>query len=747
MKGAGLTTAALQIQHALEEEQCSISTIRSACGQTDPASGTNVEQFSRLDIPRRGHVLSTAAETYGRPLREAVAALSGSLARKHQCDDLHRTLFGIARWQPLPDMVRPPAEMASWALVSMWASAVASGALPATASLIDAEQWFFGPETVSGLTSLASDQAIRKAEGLLCAQPEPGSYFQLLPYVLDPHGPGSRLSVRRNPKTRTARIRKRAEGVFYTPADVAEHMAAACLDSVDESEGSDPPTVFDPACGTGVFLRAALKELRRRHAEGSAFSIASECLFGADIDPWPLDAAAFVLLADVWGEEQHNGPAPVTLWRRLRRNFACVDTLRVDPSEARTDCVGHGESPQAQVSGIAGGRIPLSLLFPALRRGPRLIIGNPPYADVGDRDDFPALGRAFETLAVKPQPSAEIYLAFVEQMTRLACEDGCAGALVLPLSLACNVGPQFSAARKLIAETPGRWHFAFFDREPHALFGEDVKTRNAIVVWSRTTSDDQAVLASGPLRKWRGDSRNAMFRTLKFTEIDCDIRAGIPKIDGDCQAKALKVLGARWTRLEQAVQDIARINLANAPNADDRTVFVGPTAYNFLNVFLKPPRTLLAGGQVLSEHPLYAISCASRDDALAVFAVLTSHLAYWWWHAHGDGFHVSKRFIASLPFGLEVLQGETAEKLSASGAELWSKIRSNPIISLNRGRTSLAYTPNGHDDIRCKADQALADLAGLETTFVAELQQFTAHTVAATLRGEINKDTDEKEGI
>lgn len=748
MKGAGLTTAALQFRHAHEEGQCSVLAIRSACGQTDSASETNVEQSSRLDIPRRGHVLSTAAETYGRPLREAVAALSGSLARKPQCADLHETLFGIGpRWQPLPDMVRPPAEMASWAIVSMWVLAVASGALPATASLMDAEQWFFGAETDSGLTSLASDQAIRKAEALLRAQPEPRAYFQLLPYVLDPHGPGSRLSVRRNPKTRTARTRKRAEGVFYTPADVAEHMAAACLDSVDESGASDPPTVFDPACGTGVFLRAALKELRRRHAEGSAFSIASECLFGVDIDPWPLDAAAFVLLAEIWGEEQHNGPAPVTLWRRLRRNFACIDTLRVDPAEAGTDCVSDGESPQAQDPGVAGRRIPLALLFPALKRGPRMIIGNPPYADVGDRDDFAALGRAFETLAVKPQPSAEIYLAFVEQMTRLACAERCAGALVLPLSLACNVGLQFSAARKLIAETPGRWRFAFFDREPHALFGEDVKTRNAIVVWSRAPSEDQAAVATGPLRKWRGDSRGAMFRTLQFTGIDCDIRAGIPKVDGDCQATALKVLGARWTRLEQAVQDIARINLAYAPNADDRTVFVGPTAYNFLNVFLKPPRSLLSSEQTLSEHPLFAITCTSREDALAVFAGLTSHLAYWWWHAHGDGFHVSRRFIASLPFGIELLTGDTGARLAASGQELWSQIRLDPIISLNRGRTSLAYTPNGHDYIRRKADQALTDLAGLEGTFVVELQQFTAHIIAATLRGDITNQTDEKEGV
>lgn len=713
----------------------------------------NGQEATRLDVPRRGHVLSTVAETYGRPLREAVAILTGSLSRKRRCAELHESLFGIGRWQPSPDMVRQPAEMASWAIISMWVSAVSSGALPITASLSEAERWFFGPDAVSGLTSLLSNQAIRKAEKLLGAQKDQSAYFQLLPYVLDPHGVGSRLSVRRNPETRAAQLRKRTEGVFYTPADIAEYMVATCLDSVDVSEATDLPTVFDPACGTGVFLRAALKELRRRHPECSAFVIASECLFGTDIDPWPLDAVAFVLLAEIWREKQDIGKSPAALWRRLRLNFGCIDTLRIDPVGIRISC-DHGESrktknsatsTQSGETGDTAGRIAMSLLFPTLTCSPSVIVGNPPYADVGERDDFAALSRVFETLAVKPQPGAEIYLAFVEQMIRLVRDGRAASALVLPLSLACNVGPQFAEARKMISKTPGRWRFAFFDREPHALFGEDVKTRNAIVLWSRRPSDDRTILATGPLRKWRGDSRSDMFRTLRFTEIDSDIRTGIPKIDGDFQATALKVLGSRWTFLEQAVLNIARINLVHAPSAHDRTVFVGPTAYNFLNVFLKPPRDLLASGLTLSEHPLYAITCASRDDALAIFAVLSSHLTYWWWHTHGDGFHVSKRFIASLPFGLELLSGSTASGLASCGGELWSKIKSNPIISLNRGKTSLAYTPNGHDDIRRKADQMLVDIAGLNRTIVDELQKFTAHTVAATLRGKVPSNNLEKE--
>jgi hypothetical protein len=83
--------------------------------------------------------------------------------------------------------------------------------------------------------------------------------------------------------------------------------------------------------------------------------------------------------------------------------------------------------------------------------------------------------------------------------------------------------------------------------------------------------------------------------------------------------------------------------------------------------------------------------------------------------------------------------------LAEHGAELWSAIKTTPVISLNRGRSSLAYTPNGHDDIRRKIDQALADFMGLEEAFVDDLQQFTARTVAATLPEHAIMETEEKE--
>lgn len=670
----------------------------------------------RLDVPRRGHVLATVAETYGGPVRAAVAELRRSLEQENH-GNLAELLPSSGLGRSGSGSSRGDGEMAAWNIVSMWVAGVAAGKLPRRSTLAEAEEWFSGGGFLRRrLTELPSAAALDRAEEALRFRGDADVYRQLLPYVLDPHGPGSRLSVMRDPATEASRDRKRAEGVFYTPADVAEYMVEGCLDSAG---GRDAPTVLDPACGTGVFLRAALKELKRRNDGTSAASLASRCLFGVDIDPWPLDAAAFVLLADVLSDGKTRAcEIPAALWRRLRLNLACVDALLIDRTGA-ADMFGDGA------------RVSLSALFPALEGGPDVIVGNPPYADLGRRSDLGRLGRVFATLGANPRSGAEVYTAFLEQMIRLTKDGQCGGSLVLPLSVACNVGPQFAAARGLVRETAGRWRFAFFDRQPHALFGEDVKTRNAIVFWTRKASDDRAVVSTGALMKWRGENRAAMFENIRFTEFAADISAGIPKIEGLLQAVALETIGTRTDSLGRAVRGIGRIGLSEAPDADDRVVFVGPTAYNFLNVFLRPPRIATRGECELSRHPLHAVRCASREDALAVFCVLTSHLAYWWWHARGDGFHVSRRFVSDFPFGLDALGRGGVKRLCEAGSALWSAIRENPVVSSNRGRVSLAYTPNGHDDMRRVADELLASAAGLDGDFVDELQRFTARAVTA----------------
>ena len=658
-------------------------------------------------------LLATTTIATNHSIRQAVYLLAPSLKQKSLCS-LRDALLPHSHFRFRPQSPCPDPLVVAWDIVAIWLTGVLTRNLSLKATFIEAGEWFFANCKSDILADFPQAREMQEVERKLRYGINTAICHELLPYLLDPHGPGSRQSVMRDPSTRPARARKRADGVFYTPADVADYMVRECLDSL---HSEIVPTVYDPACGTGVFLRAALRELRKRHSDKNVSLLAFECLFGTDIAPWPLDATAFVLLAELLVDKANQETTPVELWSRLRQNLGCIDTLLVGPAHSRN--VGHHKTHN----------VSLTSLFPAIKDEPTVIVGNPPYTGLGEPPYFKDLVQEFKTLQAKPRPTAEVYVAFLEQMLRLGNRKQCAASLVLPLSIASNIGPQFIAARQLIQNTKGYWRFAFFDREPQALFGEDVKTRNAIIFWNRDALATDPVLASGPLRRWRTQDRASIFDDIQFTRIRCDIRGGIPKIEGRCQASALETLSSRWHRLGQAVFGVKRLSLANTIEADDHIVFVGTTAYNFLNVFLRPPKTTLEGMTDLSENKLHAIHCATPKTAQAVFGILTSHLAYWWWHTYGDGFHVLKRFILNFPFGNDVLNDDPLEFLSRTGAKLWSAMNTNPTISLNRGRLSVAYNPNCHTDIRRSIDRVLVEVAGLSDGFVDELQQFTAHTV------------------
>ena len=116
---------------------------------------------------------------------------------------------------------------------------------------------------------------------------------------------------------------------------------------------------------------------------------------------------------------------------------------------------------------------------------------------------------------------------------------------------------------------------------------------------------------------------------------------------------------------------------------------------------------------------------------MAAFAILSSRLAYWWWRATQDGFHVTARFLAELPFGADLFSDVVRSDLAACGHALWSLVNEYPIISVNRAKASLAFSPNKFDPQRTRAEDLLAARLGLHPTFVRKIRLFVAETVVA----------------
>lgn len=108
---------------------------------------------------------------------------------------------------------------------------------------------------------------------------------------------------------------ERRHGAHYTPAAVAEHVAALALEGVDPGSR---PAVVDPACGAGALLLAAG---RRLVAGGVPLGVvARDLLWGADLDP--LGAAVTEAAIALWSGGVPPAPGHVVVADTLRAGRA-----------------------------------------------------------------------------------------------------------------------------------------------------------------------------------------------------------------------------------------------------------------------------------------------------------------------------------------------------------------------------------------------------------------------------------------
>src|SRR5690606_10715973 len=104
-----------------------------------------------------------------------------------------------------------------------------------------------------------------------------------------------------------------------------------------------------------------------------------------------------------------------------------------------------------------------------------LIVGNPPYAKLGDITDVSRVSRRFRTLQ-DATSGTNVYVAFLELLISQLTSTG-SGAMVVPLSIAYGKSRPVQVFRQMCEEFGGIWEFEFYDRTPDALFGDDVKQR------------------------------------------------------------------------------------------------------------------------------------------------------------------------------------------------------------------------------------------------------------------------------
>jgi hypothetical protein len=460
---------------------------------------------------------------------------------------------------------------------------------------------------------------------------------------------------------------------------------------------------LDPANGSGVFLRAVL-------AASTGLMRDTPRLYGVDINPMAAEATAFVLTAEDCALRAE-GPPPWLRWHDFRSRLATGDSLMLAGLvPAALSDADKAVCPARTAGTPLGAESPwyLASVFPELTAGVDRVATNAPYARLGAHDHaatmptlHPVTGRA----------RRDISPIFTEVALRLLAPRG-ALSVVTPLSHVASTQAPFPALRGLMASS-GRLEMLSFDRTPDALFGDDVKTRNAIMTLHR---DSPRVVITSGLRRWTSRNRDEAMRDVPVVSLE-GIREAtnvVPKIGSAWERSLYLRMSESLVTSRHWISERGTASLTDesVEAGGSQVISIGPTAYNFLNVIREPRRAAFDGHD--AANPAHIVAFSDDRMAAAAYAALCSRYAFWLWHVTGDGFHVTSRFIESVP--LPAPDSPEVERLAILGDRLWKAAAQRPALSLNAGRTSVAYPAWPHGEHIDAVDAVCATVLDVDVT-------------------------------
>lgn len=428
-----------------------------------------------------------------------------------------------------------------------------------------------------------------------------------------------------------ANYKKKGCGIYYTPEDVIEYMISQCTSTLDMEMPIDDQTYLDCSCGSGVFLWGViayrLKNQSLKYNARMMMKFIKHSIWGVDVSQIAIDSCkiAFILqFAKSFSGQEYS---LAQLWSILSDNFVCGDAT--------------------QLSNILR-------TVPSFPQRYNCIIGNPPYVSLSRGEN--------------------LFFPFVANIVNFADKINCS-ALVLPLSICYSKSPSFCKLRKIILnENQLSWSFVNFDRSPDSLFGDQVKTRNCIVFSQKGHSERKCF--STKLQRWTAENRYRLFQNIKMTEVTTVVSSeGIPKISGNIEKEAYEKLISSTNSLS---------NMLHATRvAETRVLAINGTAYNWICAYDHlPPSTDMAGKPYIPPS-MQLYTTDSEDDLYFTIAVLSNRIAYWFWTAIGDGFHVSSSFIERYSVHKCSFIGEAYAQIVEYGKQYCKQITKYPTYSLN----------------------------------------------------------------
>lgn len=302
---------------------------------------------------------------------------------------------------------------------------------------------------------------------------------------------------------------RKSKGVYYTPCDVVRFIVANSIKSAfgkltpenigDEDLSKIPfrsfatkKTVFDPTCGAGEYLLAALElkfDLLEQHYKKipkDVVEAAVSTIFGNDINYESVVIVKLRILLCVL--DRYGAKYCAGLSKTMQKQFFTYDYVQEDPKKKKYD----------------------------------IIVGNPPYVE-----DFKS------DLALKKR-YGNIFANVLMNASKQLSSNGSFG-FIIPLSYIST--PRMAALRdELIKDIPEQYILSYSDR-PDCLF-DSVHQKLCIVIGKQRKESRK--IFTGNYQYWYKEERDRLFNGTRVVRNNFYSPAGIPKLGTEMDVNIFK---------------------------------------------------------------------------------------------------------------------------------------------------------------------------------------------------------------
>jgi len=516
-------------------------------------------------------------------------------------------------------------------------------------------------------------------------------FGSLLPYAIEllEYSEQELATASRDRRDGIITRKKKNTGIYYTPLDVASYMVERCLSKLCKGSHDDKELLnyryADFSCGSGIFLLQILRSIVSKTGISSVneyVSFISTSLFGVDISNQAIDCAHYTLLSYIMKKTHKEKVDIAAIIQVLNKNIVCADATKL------------------------ASYISAHLDFPNRFD---CIIGNPPYVGTSEinMSKTTEIGRS------------NLFIPFVINLIDYSGENA-VSSLVLPLSFCYNKQTGYIKMRNRIQGDKAKWYIENFDRSPDSLFGDDVKSRNCIIL--RESCNEYRLYTTGLLRWTSVDRSRFLLSEKQIVDMSSySISEYIPKLGTDIEKLAFSRIVSQPTSLMNILSPVTSVK--------DGHVFLKGTAYNWVCSYDHIPPGRDKDGTKYISKDLKCFSTKTPDELYFVLAVLNSTIAFWLWTVIGDGFHVTDKLLSSFGISKENISQKQYSLLVSLGREFSGEIVHYPTQSVNSGKTITSYDHLPLMDVIYKIDEQITNDLKLSKAFPDYLHDWYSNIV------------------